>query len=109
MFLFLLVSAGVTTTVLMLAATAYALMARVADLQTVTVNPFTTVPPSAADTVENLGAVVKTTFVDEVAWKTRITRNLSEAEEILDSLEACGHGDRELATYGNDMFVVRWK
>jgi hypothetical protein len=42
-------------------------------------------------------------------WQLATVHNLSEAEDILDSLEAHGCEDRELVVLGNSCFAVRWR
>jgi hypothetical protein len=42
-------------------------------------------------------------------WHSRELHDLSEAEDLLDMLEACGTAERELVVHGNADFEVRWR
>ncbi|HEY3787245.1 MAG TPA: hypothetical protein VGL71_00265 [Urbifossiella sp.] len=42
-------------------------------------------------------------------WQLTNVADLTDAEELLDSLEACGYLDRELVVLGNSSFAVRWR
>lgn len=42
-------------------------------------------------------------------WQLATVTNLTEAEDMLDSLEAHGCEDRELVVLGNSCFAVRWR
>lgn len=42
-------------------------------------------------------------------WQLTTVTNLSEAEDLLDSLEAHGFTERELVVLGNSCFAVRWR
>jgi hypothetical protein len=42
-------------------------------------------------------------------WKLATVDDLTDAEDLLDNLEACGHADRELVILGNSSFAVRWR
>jgi hypothetical protein len=42
-------------------------------------------------------------------WQLATVTNLTDAEDLLDSLEAHGCEDRELVVLGNSCFAVRWR
>lgn len=42
-------------------------------------------------------------------WQLTPVDSLTDAEELLDCLEAHGHAERELVVLGNSSFVVRWR
>jgi hypothetical protein len=42
-------------------------------------------------------------------WRTTTVASLGDAEDLLDSLEACGFEERELRIPGNAHFEVRWR
>ncbi len=42
-------------------------------------------------------------------WQLTTLDDLSDAEDLLDSLEAHGYADRELILLGNSSFAVRWR
>lgn len=42
-------------------------------------------------------------------WQLATVTNLTDAEDLLDSLEARGCEDRELVVLGNSCFAVRWR
>jgi len=42
-------------------------------------------------------------------WQLATVSALSDAEDLLDCLEAQGYGDRELVVLGNSSFAVRWR
>ena len=42
-------------------------------------------------------------------WQVTTVTSLRDAEDLLDSLEAHGFGERELVVLGNDAFAVRWR
>lgn len=42
-------------------------------------------------------------------WQIASLASLSDAEDLLDYLEANGHSQRELITLGNRCFAVRWR
>ena len=42
-------------------------------------------------------------------WQLATVEGLTEAEDMLDSLEAHGYADRELVVLGNSSFAVRWR
>jgi hypothetical protein len=65
-----------------------------------------TADPSA-DTMVNQAAI-ETVFNDN-GWQSVTVNSLSEAEEILDCLEAGKIEQREMVTQGNASFCVRWR
>jgi hypothetical protein len=42
-------------------------------------------------------------------WQVTTVSTLRDAEDLLDSLEAHGFGDRELVVLAKDAFAVRWR
>lgn len=42
-------------------------------------------------------------------WQLATVDDLTDAEDLLDSLEARGYADRELVVLGNTCFAVRWR
>jgi hypothetical protein len=42
-------------------------------------------------------------------WQLTTVDDLSRAEDVLDSLEACGFADRELIVLGNSCFAIRYR
>jgi len=42
-------------------------------------------------------------------WQLKTLDDLTDAEDLLDSLESSGYQDRELIVLGNSCFAVRWR
>lgn len=87
---------------------AVAFTARVAAVSTPagTVYPFApTTPDPVADTV---AGVADTVFADD-GWQVATLHDLSEVEDLLDSLEARHVSQREVRTLSNNTFRVRWR
>jgi hypothetical protein len=42
-------------------------------------------------------------------WHLQSVSDLTESENLLDSLEACGFADREFVVLGDYRFAVRWR
>ncbi len=42
-------------------------------------------------------------------WQLTTVDDLTDAEDLLDSLESRGYEDRELVVLGNSCFAVRWR
>ena len=42
-------------------------------------------------------------------WQLATVDDLTDAEDLLDSLEYRGYADRELVVLGNSCFAVRWR
>jgi hypothetical protein len=42
-------------------------------------------------------------------WQLTTVEDLTDAEDLLDCLEAQGYEDRELVVLGNSSFAVRWR
>jgi len=42
-------------------------------------------------------------------WQLTTVADLTNAEDLLDCLEAQGYADRELVVLGNSCFAVRWR
>jgi hypothetical protein len=64
----------------------------------------------SADTLAGLGAEVPTTPPAATGgWQLKVLSNLSQVEDLLDSLEAHGVAEREVVTLGGNCFAVRWR
>jgi len=61
----------------------------------------------SADTMVNQSQI-ETVFAD-TGWQSVTVDNLSHVEEMLDRLEACQVGTREVVTLANASFCVRWR
>ena len=61
---------------------------------------------NAADTLASGRHVVPATRTD---WHLTTVSALSDAEELLDTLEFQGYAERELVVLGNSCFAVRWR
>jgi hypothetical protein len=59
----------------------------------------------ASDTLINSGSPMQA----RADWQLTTVDDLTDAEDLLDSLEAHGHVDRELVVLGNSCFAVRWR
>lgn len=85
---------------------------RVGVLQPGTVEPFGvpgTTDPSA-DTIAGHSELVQTVMEPKKAeWYITTLRNLSQVEDLLDSLENHGIAEREVTALSNDCFAVRWR
>lgn len=44
-----------------------------------------------------------------IEWQLATVQSLTDAEEMLDGLEARGFQERELVVMGNSSFAVRWR
>jgi phosphoserine phosphatase len=42
-------------------------------------------------------------------WRSTTVKSLTEAEDLLDTVESDGHRQRELIVSGSSAFVVRWR
>lgn len=84
---------------------------RQAVLQPTTVDPFSTprISDPSSDTMAGSSELVKTVLTPPSDWYVSTLRNLSEVEDLLDSLEAHGIQNREVVTLSEDCFAVRWK
>lgn len=60
----------------------------------------------AADTLATGGHFRQATRVD---WNLATVTALSDAEDLLDTLEFQGFAERELVVLGNSSFAVRWR
>lgn len=72
------------------------------------VQPFAPSANPADDTLSEQ-AMVSTVLTDDGGWKVVTLSRLCDVEELLDCLEASGCVDREVHTFGNSTFAVRWK
>ena len=59
---------------------------------------------SAAETL--VGGTQPRTRAD---WQLTTVDDLTDAEDLLDSLEYRGYADRELVVLGNSCFAIRWR
>jgi hypothetical protein len=70
-------------------------------------------PPLKTDTAEDtlpLSASVEVTpSPAAVCWQFATLSDLSEVEDMLDSLEAHGIVEREVVALDNNLFAVRWR
>ena len=73
-----------------------------------TVHPFA---PSAHPSDETMAeqAVVSTVLSDASDWTLVTLSRLCDVEDLLDSLEVYGVAEREVHTFGNSTFAVRWR
>ena len=74
-----------------------------------TVHPFA--PPSldpSADTLSN-EALTPTVMSEKSEWKLVTLSRLCDVEELLDCLEVNKIAEREVHTFGNSTFAVRWR
>jgi len=60
---------------------------------------------AGAETLVDGGAGVQR----RTEWQLTSVDDLTDAESLLDYLEAQGHVDRELVVLGNSCFAVRWR
>ena len=84
---------------------------RHAVLQPTTVDPFSAprISDPSSDTLAGWSEMVKTVLTPPNDWHVTTLHNLSEVEDLLDSLEAHGIHHREVVTLSEDCFAVRWK
>jgi len=73
-----------------------------------TVQPFAPSASPADDTLCDQ-ALVSTVLTDDIGWKVVTLSRLCDVEELLDCLEVSGCAEREVHTFGNSTFAVRWK
>lgn len=78
------------------------------DLLPGTVSPFAPSANPADDTLAEQ-AMVATVLTDSTDWKLVTLNRLCDVEELLDCLEAGNVAQREVHTFGNNTFAVRWK
>jgi hypothetical protein len=91
---------------------AYAMATRTELLEPSTVDPFkgNDEHDPSADTLTGLGAEVPTTPPTATGgWQVAVLANLSQVEDLLDSLESHGVAEREVVTLGGNCFAVRWR
>jgi hypothetical protein len=67
-----------------------------------------TLKSDPADTLP-LTASVDVTPAPAAGWQVATLANLSQVEDLLDSLEAHGVTEREVVTLQNNLFAVRWR
>ena len=97
------------TTVALLASGAVLLIAnRQPALLPDTVHPFARPTAPSQDTLAE-DALVPTVLRDTGDWKLVTLCRLCDVEELLDCLEANAVAEREVHTFGNDTFAVRWR
>jgi hypothetical protein len=73
-----------------------------------TVQPFAPSADPANDTLAEQ-AMTSTVLSDAGNWKVVTLSRLCDVEELLDCLEASGTAEREVHTFGNSTFAVRWR
>lgn len=81
---------------------------RRAELLPGTAYPFAPSANPADDTLAEQ-AMVPTVLRDAGDWKLVTLCRLCDVEELLDCLEANNVSEREVHTFGNDTFAVRWR
>lgn len=60
---------------------------------------------SSAETLVGNGSSMQA----RAEWQLTTVDDLTDAEDLLDSLEAHGYDNRELVVLGNSCFAVRWR
>ena len=60
---------------------------------------------SSAETLVGNGSSMQA----RAEWQLTTVDDLTDAEDLLDSLEAHGYHNRELVVLGNSCFAVRWR
>jgi len=79
-------------------------------LHPATVDPFVPgVADPASDTIANDQAMVQTVLAPAHDWQVATFADLSQVEDLLDSLEAHGVMTREVIVVTDNCFAVRWK
>lgn len=89
----------------------YAVATRTDAVPAGVVDPFqpTVGSDPSADTLPTGCAMSKTTPPASADWQVATLTNLSQVEDLLDSLEANGFAEREVLALGNSSFAVRWR
>jgi len=64
---------------------------------------------NAADAAETLATGRHLVPATRTDWHLATVSALSDAEELLDTLEFQGYAERELVVLGNSCFAVRWR
>lgn len=98
----------ITTFALLASGAALLVATRQSALLPDTVNPFTWPAGPAQDTLTE-EALVPTVLRDTGDWKLVTLCRLCDVEELLDCLEANAVTEREVHTFGNNTFAVRWR
>ena len=79
-------------------------------LHPATVNPFAPgIADPSADTLQNDQAMVQTVMAPVHDWEVATFADLTQVEDLLDSLEAHGVATREVIAVTDHCFAVRWK
>lgn len=86
------------------------ILSRPGPFQAETASPFDAVglADPSEDTLCNQ-AVVQTAFAQSPGWKLVTLGNLRDVEDLLDCLESSRIAEREVHTFGNSSFAVRWR
>lgn len=69
----------------------------------------TTIANSADPAAETLASGPRPVPMTRIEWQLTTVTVLSDAEDLLDSLECQGFMERELVVLGNSCFAVRWR
>ena len=98
----------VTALLTIAAAMVFVVATRHPSLLPGTVHPFAPSSDPAADTISS--EVMESTVLTETGdWKLVTLNRLCDVEELLDCLEASNVAEREVHTFGNNTFAVRWR
>ncbi len=73
-----------------------------------TVHPFAPSADPSADTMTGQ-VMVPTVMTEPGDWKLVTLSRLCDVEDLLDCLEANKVAEREVHTFGNSTFAVRWR
>lgn len=98
--LMLVAAAAVTATVL------YAVASRAATVALAGEHTVVGLGDPTSDTLASGDRVQVPTHTD---WQLATVTDLSDAEDLLDTLENQGYAERELVVLGNACFAVRWR
>ena len=95
---------------LMVMAVAVAVTSRQDVLHPATVNPFAPgIADPSSDTMQNDQAMAQTVLAPAHDWEVATFDDLTQVEDLLDSLEAHGVATREVIAVTDHCFAVRWK
>ncbi len=86
------------------------ILSRPGLFQAETANSFDAVGPAnpSEDTLCS-ESIVQTAFAQSPGWKLVTLGNLRDVEDLLDCLESSRVAEREVHTFGNSSFAVRWR
>ncbi len=107
----LIVPVALMTLVALLAmALATSVVSRLDTLHPATVNPFApSIADPSSDTISGDQSMVQTVLAPAHDWQVATFANLSQVEDLLDSLESHGIHSREVIVLTDHCFAVRWK